>query len=120
MSLLDMAEQDLGSILESTDEFGISILITSPANETATVIGQYNDVAILNDVATGVQVQDGVPSVAIRLSTLKALVTNGTFSGLPGKSWRFSGSMHGIAFDKFCSVAQPDIQLGMIVFLLSE
>lgn len=123
MSLRDLAESDLGAILEdSAYGFGYSITVTDPAGTTPPPFtGFSNDISQLIDPDTGQAVSGRLASIALRISSL---TTAGL--GLPvgiadagSKPWIIEfDDINGNAFKFKVSKSDPDRALGMVICLL--
>ena len=71
MSLRQLAEADLGVILEDgATGFGWPITITDPAGNTGALTGFSDDIAQVIDPDTGMAVSGRLASVALRISSL--------------------------------------------------
>jgi len=73
MSLRDIAEADLGRIMENTSEFGRAVVLTSPDGVSAQLVGFNNDVSAAIDPDTGQIVSSRRISFSFRLSSLAGL-----------------------------------------------
>lgn len=73
MGLRELAESDLGMILEdSVNGFGLSITVTNPAGKVLVMTGYSNDIAQVIDPDTGLAVSGRAASVSLRIATLNA------------------------------------------------
>lgn len=122
MSLRDIAEQDLGAIVEDgVFGFGWPISITDPAGTVGNLTGFSNDISQIIDPDTGEMVSGRAASAVVRISSL---TENGL--GLPkgiadsdSKPWivefnDINGSSH-----KFkVSRSNPDRALGILSMML--
>ena len=123
MSLRDLAETDLGNILEdATTGFGWSISVTDPGRVTHSMTGFSNDISQLIDPDTGQAVSGRLASVALRISSL---VLAG-FTELPrgiadtkNKPWliRFD-DINGNPYVFKVAESNPDRGLGIVTCLL--
>lgn len=122
MGLRELAEKDLGAILEdSVTGFGWPITITDPAGNVGTLTGFSDDIAQVIDPDTGQAVSGRLASVALRASSL-------TFVGLAlprgiadtgSKPWVVQfDDINGNAYTFKVSQSNPDRALGLVVCLL--
>lgn len=71
MNLRELAEMDLGLIVEDADTgFGWAITLTDPSGNTGSFTGLSDDIAQVIDPDTGQAVSGRLASIAIRISTL--------------------------------------------------
>ncbi len=124
MSLRQLAEADLGTILEDgVTGFGWPITITDPAGNTGTLTGFSDDIAQVIDPDTGMAVSGRLASAAIRISSITAALPG---SGLPkgiadagSKPWVVEfNDINGNAFKFKVSQSNPDRALGLVTLLL--
>lgn len=122
MSLRQLAETDLGLILEdSSTGFGWSITVTDPAGTSRTLTGFSDDIAQIIDPDTGQAVSGRLASAAIRISAL----TNAGLS-LPrgiadsgSKPWVIEfDDINGNPYKFKVSQSNPDRALGLVTCLL--
>lgn len=123
MGLRDLAEQDLGAILEdSIYGFGWPITLTDPAGLTdPNLIGFSNDISQIIDPDTGQLVSGRLASVALRISSL----TLAGF-GLPkaiadqnSKPWVVTfNDINGTSHTFKVRQADPDRALGLVICIL--
>ena len=122
MSLRQVAEADLASILEdSVDGFGWPITVTDPGQNSANLVGFSNDIAQLIDPETGQAVSGRVASVSLRISSLTAAGL-----GLPqgiadakNKPWVVQfDDINGNAYKFKVSQSNPDRAIGIVTCLL--
>lgn len=122
MSLRQLAETDLGLILEdSSTGFGWSITVTDPAGTVRTLTGFSDDIAQIIDPDTGLAVSGRLASAAIRISAL----TN-VGLGLPvgiadagSKPWVVEfNDINGNPYKFKVSQSNPDRALGLVTLLL--
>ena len=122
MSLREIAETDLGTILEdSTTGFGWPITITDPSGTSKDLTGFSDDIAQIIDPDTGQAVSGRLASIAIRIGLL---TDNGL--GLPvgiadagSKPWIVEfNDINGNAFKFKVSQSNPDRALGVVICLL--
>jgi hypothetical protein len=124
MSLRQIAEADLGAILEDNSTgFGWSIILTAPDGTVRPLTGFSDDIAQVIDPDTGQAVSGRLASVALRISTI---YTEFPGLGLP-KSIADSGSkpwivqfndINGLSYKFKIAQSNPDRALGMLVCLL--
>ena len=124
MGLREIAEQDLGSILEDTENgFGWDITLTTPSGDSADLVGFSNDISLALDPETGQMVSGRIASVAIR----NALI----FEALPGaglplgiadsnaKPWLVSfADINGTSYTFRVAESDPDRSIGLVVLIL--
>lgn len=73
MNLRELAEQDLGMILEDkTTGFGWDITLTDPAGKTELMVGFSQDISLAVDPDTGMLVSGRTATVALRISAIRA------------------------------------------------
>jgi hypothetical protein len=124
MGLRDLAEADLGRILEdSATGFGYAIVLTDPAGVVLPITGFSNDIAQVIDPDTGQVVSGRLASVALRISTIIAagLSLPRGIANSKSKPWivEFNdllGNPH--KFKVFQS--NPDRGVGMITLILES
>lgn len=124
MGLREIAEQDLGVILEDeTAGFGWPIVLTAPDGTIGSLTGFSDDIAQVIDPDTGQAVSGRLASVALR----NALI----FQELPGlglprgiadtgsKPWLVTfNDINGTSYTFKVSESNPDRALGVTVCLL--
>lgn len=123
MGLRELAEQDLGVILEdAATGFGWSIILTDPDGlSDSSLVGFSNDISQLVDPDTGVLVSSRLASVSLRISTLFAAgftlpkaVADGAL-----KPWLVTfNDINGNAYTFKVRQADPDRALGLVVCIL--
>ena len=122
MGLRELAEQDLGVILEdSTTGFGWSITVTDPAGTVGALTGFSDDIAQIIDPDTGQAVSGRLASVALRISSL---TTAGL--GLPQgiadaaiKPWLIEfDDINGNPYKFKVQQSNPDRAIGLVTCLL--
>lgn len=122
MSLRELAESDLGIILEdSVTGFGWPIKITDPSNTSAVLTGFSDDISQIIDPDTGQAVSGRLASVALRISSLMAAGL-----GLPrgvadsgSKPWIITfDDISGNAYTFKVAQSNPDRALGVVTCLL--
>lgn len=125
MGLRDLAERDLGLILENTETgFGWPITVTDPAGVSKPLKGFSNDIAQVIDPDTGQLVSGRSASVSIRLAALTAA----GFSSLPRNVTERTSKPWVVQFDDIngqpwtfkVRSADPDRALGLIVCMLED
>ena len=124
MGLREIAEQDLGAILEdSSAGFGWPITVTAPDGTVRPLTGYSDDISQIIDPDTGQAVSGRLASIALRVSSIYAAFPG---LGLP-KSIADSGSkpwvvqfddINGLSYTFKISQSNPDRALGMLVCLL--
>lgn len=122
MSLRQLAEADLGVILEdSATGFGWPISVTDPDGNVGSLTGFSDDIAQVIDPDTGQAVSGRLASAAIRISSLTSAGL-----GLPrgiadtsGKPWTVEfNDINGNAYKFKVSQSNPDRALGLVTLLL--
>lgn len=123
MGLRELAEQDLGAILEdSAYGFGWSITLTDPAGLTdSNLIGFSDDISQVIDPDTGQLVSGRLASVALRISSL--LTAGFTLprgvADQSSKPWVVTfNDINGTSHTFKVRQADPDRALGLIVCIL--
>ena len=124
MGLRELAEQDLGVILEDSDTGGgWPITVTAPDGTVGLLTGFSDDIAQVIDPDTGQAVSGRLASAALRISSIYTAFPG---LGLP-KSIADSGSkpwivqfddINGLSYTFKISQSNPDRALGMLVCLL--
>ena len=119
MSIRQLAESDLGAILEdSAMGFGWPITVTDPSGLSVPLTGFSDDISQVIDPDTGVAVSGRLATVALRISSL---VLEGL--GLPvaiadssRKPWVIQfNDINGNTFTFKVSESNPDRALGMVI-----
>jgi len=122
MSLRQLAETDLGVILEDgTTGFGWPITITDPAGTVGALTGFSDDISQIIDPDTGQAVSGRLASVAIRISSLTAagLALPQGIANSASKPWIVDfDDINGNAFKFKVSQSNPDRALGLVTCLL--
>ena len=124
MGLREMAEQDLGVILEDTvTGFGWPITLTAPDGTAVPLVGYSDDIAQVIDPDTGQAVSGRLASVAIRTSLILAeFPTQGLPVGIADskiKPWLVEfNDINGSAYKFKISQSNPDRAIGLITMLL--
>jgi len=123
VGLRELAEQDLGAILEdSAYGFGWSITLTDPAGLTdSNLIGFSDDISQVIDPDTGQLVSGRLASVALRISSL--LTAGFTLprgvADQSSKPWVVTfNDINGTSHTFKVRQADPDRALGLIVCIL--
>jgi hypothetical protein len=123
MSLRDLAEQDLGRILEDrATGFGWPVTLTDPAGlSDDSLTGFSDDISQTIDPDTGELVSGRLASVALRISSLLA-AGFAVPRGVPdqgSKPWVVTfNDINGTAHTFKVRQANPDRALGMVVCIL--
>lgn len=122
MSLRQLAETDLGLILEdSSTGFGWSIIVTDPAGTSRTLTGFSDDIAQIIDPDTGQAVSGRLASVALRTSSLIAagLTLPRGIADSGSKPWVIEfDDINGSAYKFKVAQSNPDRALGLVTCLL--
>lgn len=122
MSLRQLAETDLGLILEdSSTGFGWPITITDPAGNTGTPTGFSDDIAQIIDPDTGQAVSGRLVSVALRISSLalEGLTLPRGIADAGSKPWVIEfDDINGNAFKFKVLKSNPDRVVGLVTCLL--
>lgn len=122
MSLRQLAERDLGVILEDgVTGFGWPITVTDPDGTVAAMTGSSNDISQVIDPETGTMVNGRSASVVLRISSLAARGL-----GLPRgiadtgrKPWLIGfNDIGGAPYIFKVSTASPDRAAGVILCML--
>jgi hypothetical protein len=124
MGLRDLAEADLGRILEDAETgFGYAITLTDPSGTALPLVGFSNDIAQVIDPDTGQVVSGRLASVALRISTIIAAGL-----GLPRGIANSSSKPWVVEFDDLLGTphkfkvfqSNPDRTIGMITLILES
>jgi hypothetical protein len=124
MGLRDLAEADLGRILEdSATGFGYPITLTDPSGTALAITGFSNDIAQVIDPDTGQVVSGRLASVALRISTIVA-----AGFGLPRGVANSSSKPWVVEFNDLLGTphkfkvfqSNPDRGIGMITLILES
>lgn len=123
MGLRELAEQDLGAILEdSAYGFGWSITLTDPAGLTdPNLIGFSDDISQVIDPDTGQLVSGRLASVALRISSLltAGFTLPRGIADQSSKPWVVTfNDINGTSHTFKVRQADPDRALGLIVCIL--
>lgn len=124
MSLRNLAEQDLSTILEdSATGFAWDIVVTDPDGNIANLTGQSNDIAQVIDPDTGAAISGRSASVALRISTLtaKGLSLPQGIADTAKKPWIVEfNDINGNPYKFKVSQSNPDRMLGIVTCLLES
>jgi hypothetical protein len=124
MGLRDLAEADLGRILEDAETgFGYAITLTDPLGTALPLVGFSNDIAQVIDPDTGQVVSGRLASVALRISTIIAAGL-----GLPRGIANSSSKPWVVEFNDLLGTphkfkvfqSNPDRGIGMITLILES
>lgn len=123
MGLRDLAEKDLGRILEDDARgFGWPITLTDPAGLSSTgLVGFSDDIGQLIDPDTGALVNGRLASVALRISSLilQGFALPRGVADQASKPWVVTfDDINGTAHTFKVRQANPDRALGMVVCIL--
>ena len=123
MNLRELAEQDLGMILEDADTgFGWSIVLTDPDGVSASLIGQSQDISLAVDPDTGMLVSGRTATVALRISSLRAAGFATNPKNVPEqnrKPWVVGfRDINGVPCLFKVMKSNPDVMLGIITCVL--
>lgn len=122
MSLRQLAEADLGVILEdSATGFGWPISVTDPDGNVGSLTGFSDDIAQVIDPDTGQAVSGRLASVALRISSLAiaGLTLPRGIADTGSKPWVVEfNDINGNAFKFKVSQSNPDRALGLVTLLL--
>lgn len=122
MSLRELAESDLGLILEDgATGFGWPITITDPAGTSGALTGFSDDIAQLIDPDTGQAVSGRMASAALRISSLTqaGLELPRGISDSGSKPWTVSfDDINGNAYLFKVMQSNPDRALGLVTLVL--
>lgn len=122
MNLRQLAETDLGAILEdSVNGFGWPINLVSPSEDMIPLTGFSNDISQTIDPDTGQAVSGRLASVALRMSSIKAAGwdTPRGVQGSDGKPWlvKFDDIL-GQPYTFKIVESNPDRGLGLLTCLV--
>lgn len=124
MSLRELAEQDLGAILEdSTTGFGWSITVTDPAGTSVPLTGFSDDISQVIDPDTGQLISGRHASVALRISSLvlAGLELPRGISNTSMKPWVVTfDDINGNAHTFKVQQSNPDRALGLVTCILES
>lgn len=120
--LRELAEADLGIIINDTYGFGWSITVTNPAGLSVPDLkGFTNDISQLIDPDTGQAVSGRLATVAIRITDLinASLALPESIVDTTSKPWVIEfNDINGNAYKFKVNESNPDRGLGMVVCLL--
>jgi hypothetical protein len=122
MSLRQLAEADLGVILEdSATGFGWPISVTDPDGNVGSLTGFSDDIAQVIDPDTGQAVSGRLASVALRISSLAlaGLTLPRGIADTGSKPWVVEfDDINGNAYKFKVAQSNPDRALGLVTLLL--
>jgi hypothetical protein len=122
MSLRQLAEQDLGAIVEDdTTGFGWPINLTSPSGLSRDLIGFSDDISQVIDPDTGQLVSGRLATVAFRIFSLYAagFTLPRVIPGDTEKPWVVTFfDIHGYSHTFKVRQADPDRAIGLVVCIL--
>lgn len=122
MSLREIAETDLGFILEGdADGFRWPIVVTNPAGASAPLFGFSDDIAQVIDPDTGQAVSGRLASVALRISSLieAGLGYPQGIADAALKPWLVAfDDINGNSYTFKVSQSNPDRALGLVACIL--
>jgi hypothetical protein len=122
MGLRELAERDLGGILEdAATGFGWPITLTDPAGNTASLVGFSNDIAQTIDPGTGEVISGRMASMSLRLSSLYAagLAIPTATPERNSKPWLVQfDDINGVPYSFTIKNSNPDRALGVVACVL--
>jgi len=124
MNLRELAEQDLGRIVENADTgFGWAITLTDPAgfSSSGPLTGLSDDIAQVIDPETGQAVSGRLASVALRISTLmvEGYTMPKGIADSSKKPWLVEfEDINGNPYKFKITESNPDRALGLVTCLL--
>lgn len=122
MSLRQLAESDLGLILEDASTgFGWPITITDPSGTVGELTGFSDDISQIIDPDTGQAVSGRLASVALRTSSLTAvgLALPRGIADSGSKPWIIDfDDINGSSYKFKVAQSNPDRALGLVTCLL--
>lgn len=122
MSLRQLAETDLGNILEDgAYGFGWPITVTDPSGTQGQLTGFSDDISQVIDPDTGVAVSGRLASVALRISSLIAagLTLPRGIADAANKPWLVEfNDINGNPFKFKVEQSNPDRALGLVTCIL--
>lgn len=122
MSLRQLAEADLGVILEDgATGFGWPISVTDPDGNVGSLTGFSDDIAQVIDPDTGQAVSGRLASVALRISSLAlaGLTLPRGIADTGSKPWVVEfDDINGNAYKFKVAQSNPDRALGLVTLLL--
>lgn len=122
MGLRELAERDLGGILEDdVTGFGWRITLTNPAGHTENLVGFSNDIAQTLDPGTGEVISGRLATVNLRLSTLYALgfALPSAVPETDQKPWIVAfDDINGRPYTFIIKNSNPDRALGLLACIL--
>lgn len=124
MGLRELAEQDLGAILEDdATGFGWPVTLTDPAGTVLSLVGFSDDISLAIDPDTGQLVSGRLASVALRTSTLYAagLSLPRGVQDTTGRPWVVTfDDINGQPYTFMVRTSSPDRTLGLVVCILEN
>ena len=126
MNLRQLAEQDLGHIVEDgATGFGWPITITDPDGNSSSgpLTGLSNDISQIIDPDTGQAVSGRAASIAIRISTLyeEGFVLPQGIADTSIKPWTVEfEDINGLAYTFKITSTNPDRAIGLVTCTLEE
>lgn len=123
MSILDLAEKDLGMILEDdVNGFGVPCSITNPAGLTVPDIKvQTGDIHLILDMETDAKISNRVVHISARISTLIAegLEIPRAQPNQSANPWIFEfADVNGVIRKFTVSDSKPDRKMGVVTIIL--
>lgn len=124
MGLRELAERDLGAILEDdVAGFGWPLTLTDPAGLSRSLVGFSDDISQSVDPDTGMLVSGRQASVALRLSSLYAegfAIPRGV-ADRSSKPWVVTfEDINGAPYTFKVRTGDPDRTLGLVVCMLED
>lgn len=128
MSLRDIVEADLATMLENIDcGWNASIVLTDPAGVEKTLAGQSSDISQLIDPDTGTAVSGRLATVSLRISSIlsstpgPALTLPRGIADTTGKPWLVAWTdTQGEAHTFKVAQSNPDRMLGVLILILEN
>lgn len=122
MNLRELAEADLATTLEdAANGFGWAIVLTDPAGESASLVGQSNDIAMVIDPDTGTAISGRAASCALRIASIAAAGL-GLPQGIASKTskpWVVSfADIQGAPYIFKVAKSNPDRGMGVVTLQL--
>jgi hypothetical protein len=124
MGLREIAEQDLGTILEDgVTGFGWPITLTAPDGTVGALTGFSDDIAQVIDPDTGQAISGRLASAALRIARIEAALPG---KGLPvgiadaaSKPWLVAfEDINGTPYTFRVAQSNPDRAIGLVTLLL--
>lgn len=123
MGLREIAESDLGKILEDPDYFGWDVSIIDPSGKTDSLIGFSGDIGFMIDPDTGQSISGRYAEVNLRISTLfsKGFTLPRGISDPNSRPWVITfNDLYGNAHTFKVFRSMPDRTLGFITCVLEK